>query len=71
MKKSFTKFLLISILFIIFPAVSSAQISKIVFTTEPQTVKPNKVSDKIIIQFQDSGGEAKSFGEVTKNFFSS
>ncbi len=54
----FFKFLILVILSLVFPVISFAQISKIVFTTEPQIVKPNEVSGKITIQSQDVGGNS-------------
>jgi len=56
MKKLLPRFLLLAILFFVFPAASFAQIAKIVFTTDPQTVKPNTLSGSITIQTQDSSG---------------
>ena len=45
-------------LLVLLPAVSYAQVSKIVFTTEPQTVKPSEISGVITIQLQDSAGNS-------------
>jgi hypothetical protein len=58
MTKFFPKLLFIAVLFLLFPAVSSAQVSKIAFTTDPQTIKPNELSGPITIQAQNSGGNA-------------
>jgi hypothetical protein len=58
MKKLFPKFLFFTILFLIFPARSFAQVSQIVFITNPQSVAPNVLSGPITIQTQDSNGNA-------------
>ncbi|MEK7194333.1 MAG: PKD domain-containing protein [Patescibacteria group bacterium] len=47
--------LLICALFLI-PAFSHAQVAKIVFTTEVQTINPNEISSPLTIQTQDSSG---------------
>ena len=60
MIKSFSKFLLISFYFFIFPAISFAQVSKIVFTTDSQSIKPNTPSGKITMQVQNSSGPTKT-----------
>ena len=44
------------ILLALLPAISHAQVSKIVFTTEPQTIKPGELSGPLTIQTQDSSG---------------
>ncbi len=46
------------ILLVLLPAVSHAQVSKIVFTTEPQTIKPSELSSPLTIQTQDSSGSS-------------
>lgn len=54
------------------PAVSHAQVAKIVFTTEPQTVKPDEISGTITVQLQDSVGSSyKSTETVDVEFTSS
>jgi PKD domain len=59
-------------LLVILPAVSHAQVSKIVFTTEPQTVKPSEISGTITIQLQDSAGSSYQATEtVDVEFLSS
>lgn len=51
----YRKFFLAVSLLIMLPAISShAQVSKIVFTTDPQTIKPSELSGPITIQTQDS-----------------
>jgi hypothetical protein len=54
--KLFQKTLFLIILFLIFPAISFADVSKVVFVTDPQTIKPDILSGPITIQTQDSGG---------------
>jgi hypothetical protein len=54
MKVFFHKILFLFFLFSVFPAVSFAEISQINFVTEPQSIKPNTLSGKIIIQTQNS-----------------
>ena len=46
------------ILLVLLPAISHAQVSKIAFTTEPQTVKPGELSGPLTIQTQDSAGSS-------------
>lgn len=71
MKKYLPKLLFLTFSFLIFPAVSFAEVSKIVFTTDPQSIKPNTPSSVIKVQFQDSSGVAQSFGETSKMTFES
>src|SRR3989344_3100149 len=40
------------------PLFTHAQVSKIVFTTEPQTIKPDELSGPLTIQTQDSSGSS-------------
>src|SRR3989339_635190 len=54
----YRKFLLIPLFLLTLPIVSYAQVSKIVFTTEPQTVKPGEISGTITVQLQDSAGSS-------------
>ncbi len=56
MKKIFGKFILTLTLFLIFPVISFAEISQIIFTTSPQSIKPNEISGAITIQLQDASG---------------
>jgi len=58
MKKFFPKLLLLTILLLIFPAASFAEVSNIIFATDPQSIKPNTLSGPITIQTQDSNGNA-------------
>lgn len=58
MKNLFPRILSLTILFLIFPVVSFAEVSQIGFTTDPQTIKPNTQSEKITIQTQDSSGSS-------------
>ncbi|OHA74555.1 MAG: hypothetical protein A3B28_03230 [Candidatus Wildermuthbacteria bacterium RIFCSPLOWO2_01_FULL_50_46] len=46
------------------PAISHAQVSKIVFTTEPQVIKPGEISGTITIQLQDSTGSSYQTAET-------
>ena len=57
MARLFLKYLFTIILFLAFPVVSFAQASKIVFTTDPQSVKPGIPSDAITVQLQNSSDE--------------
>ena len=52
------------ILLALSPAISHAQVSKIVFTTEPQTVKLGEISGTITIQLQDSAGNSSKATET-------
>lgn len=60
------KILLFTFLFLIFPAISFAEISEIVFVTDPQTIKPDNLSGPIKIQFKNSVGGVDSFGEKSE-----
>jgi len=65
MMRFFPKLLFLSaVLFLVFPSVSFAQVSKIVFTTDSQSIKPNILSNPITIQTQDSGGNAHQTSET-------
>lgn len=46
------------VLLALLPAVLNAQVSSIVFTTDPQTIKPNELSGPLTIQTQDSSGNS-------------
>lgn len=53
--------------FLFFPVVTvfaSSHVADFVFTTESRTVKPGEISEEIIIQAQDSGGNAVSPNET-------
>lgn len=56
MTKFFIKFILITTSFIIFPAISFAELSKILFTTNQQSIRVNILSEPMVIQAQDSSG---------------
>lgn len=51
-------------LFLLLPGFVSAQVSKIVFTTEPQTVKTGEVSGTLTIQLQDVAGNSAQATET-------
>lgn len=53
------------------PLFAYAQVSKIVFITEPQTIKPNELSGPITIQTQDSAGISTAIGETSDVFVNS
>jgi hypothetical protein len=55
MKKSAIKFLIICSAAVL-PLLAMAEVSKISFTTEEQTIKPGAISEPITIQTQDSSG---------------
>jgi hypothetical protein len=58
-----------TILFI--PLIASAQVSKIVFTTEPQTIKPTVISEALTFQTQDSAGNMIQTTETLDLVFTS
>ena len=58
MKNGFLKYIFLTFLFLFFPAATFAQVSKIEFVTDPQSIKPNTLSSAITIQTQDSGGNS-------------
>lgn len=58
MIKTALRFSGLIILFLVFPAASLAQVSQIVFTTDPQSIRPNALSGPITIQTQDTGGNS-------------
>ena len=59
------------ILLVLLPAVSYAQVSQIVFTTDPQTIKPNELSEPLTIQTQDSSsGSYKTPETIDLEFIS-
>lgn len=45
-------------------AVAAGDVSRFVFTTEPQTIKPNEISQKITIQAQDAGGNSSNLAQT-------
>lgn len=55
--------ILILILALSFNSVS-AEVSQFVFTTDPQTIKPNEISGSITIQSQNSSGISESISET-------
>lgn len=57
MKKFSVRFLIIYSI-IVLPLLASAEVSKIVFTSPEQIIKPNTISESITIQTQDSLGNA-------------
>lgn len=68
---TFRKYFFI-LLFVFVPVFSHAQVSNIVFTSEPQTIKPGEISSTITIQLQDSAGSSyKSTETVDIEFLSS
>src|SRR3989338_6021333 len=68
----YRKFLLALFLLLMLPVISYAQVSKIVFTTEPQTVKPGEISGTITVQLHDSAGSSyKATETVDVEFLSS
>ena len=58
--KIFFAFLFLSAI----PLISHAQITQIVFTTDPQTIEPGEISDTITIQLQDSDGNSQQTSET-------
>src|SRR3989344_4123340 len=62
----YRKFLLALFLLLMLPVISYAQVSKIVFTTEPQTVKPGEISGTITVQLQDSAGSSYKATEIPR-----
>ncbi len=54
----YRKYFLILLFLLFLPLFVNAQVSKIVFTTEPQTIKINELSGSITIQTQDSSGNS-------------
>lgn len=69
MNRFFVKFFLIIFLFL--PTVSFAQVSKIIFTSEIQTIKPNTLSAPITIQTQDDSGNSYQTNETIDIEFNS
>ncbi|MDO8728759.1 MAG: PKD domain-containing protein [bacterium] len=68
----YKKSLLVLFLLVMFPIASHAEVSKVVFTTEPQTVKPGEISGTITIQLQNSAGSLDKAAEtVDVEFLSS
>lgn len=56
MKKYFTQIIFLTFLYLSSFVITFAQVSDIVFTTSPQTVRPNVLSEPITIQAQDGQG---------------
>lgn len=67
----YKKAFLVLFLLVTLPAVSHAQVAKIVFTTEPQTIKPGEISDTITVQLQDSAGNSYKATETMDVEFTS
>lgn len=61
--------LLLTIPFVSFA--STANISKVVFTTDPQTVLPNEISGAITVQLQNSGGTEEKLDSTADVTFES
>lgn len=57
-------FLVPSVLFLVLPGVVEGEVTKFVFTSDPQTVKPNIVSEQLSIQAQNSSGESVSIPQT-------
>jgi len=51
-------------LVVILPVISHAQVVKIIFTTEPQTIKSGEISGTITVQLQDSAGSSYKAAET-------
>ncbi|MBX4195714.1 PKD domain-containing protein [Candidatus Parcubacteria bacterium] len=66
----FRKYLPIFVL-IFLPLLSYADVSKIVFTTDPQTAKPGEISGTMTIQTQDSSGVSAKVTETVDVEFKS
>lgn len=67
----YRKYFSILILALLFPLFASAQVSKIVFTTDPQIIKPNEISEPLTIQTQDSSGSSYKTPETIDLEFTS
>ncbi|MEK7091482.1 MAG: lamin tail domain-containing protein, partial [Patescibacteria group bacterium] len=57
--------------FLVWPGIVSAEISKLVFTTDPQTVKPSILSAALTIQTQTADGVKEETSETIDLTFSS
>lgn len=58
-------------LILLVPFIASAQVAKIVFTTEPQTIKPSVISEALTFQTQDSTGNMIQTTETLDLVFTS
>ncbi len=56
---------------LLLPLIASAQVTKIVFTTEPQTIKPSIISEALTFQTQDSAGNMTQTTETLDLVFTS
>lgn len=68
MKNNLLKFIAVTILSLILPAISFAEVSQAVFASNPQSIKPNEVSAPITVQTQNSSGEGEALGETSDVF---
>ncbi|OJI08716.1 MAG: hypothetical protein COX02_02465 [Candidatus Vogelbacteria bacterium CG22_combo_CG10-13_8_21_14_all_37_9] len=59
------------IIFLIWPVFVSAEISKLVFTTDPQVIKPSTLSDGLTVQTQTADGVEEKTPETIDLTFSS
>src|SRR3989344_6744518 len=55
----------------LFPFAASAQVTQFAFTTSPQNIAPNAVSETITVQAQDSAGESAPMTQTACLHFSS
>lgn len=56
---------------LLLPLIASAQVTKIVFTTEPQTIKPSIISEALTFQTQDSADNMTQTTETLDLVFTS
>jgi hypothetical protein len=61
---SFKKIFLLGSILFLFPVFSHAQVSRLEFTTEPQSIKPGELSGPITLQAQDSSGNSTPTAET-------
>lgn len=54
------KLTILSFIFLSAPFLVNAEVSKIVFTSNPQTIKPEQISEVLSIQAQDSSGSSSN-----------
>jgi hypothetical protein len=55
---------LIGVLAILLPGSASAQVAQFVFTSSPQSIAPNAVSEQMSVQAQGSGGSSQSISQT-------
>ncbi len=60
----YKKLVYLSLLLALLPGLVSAAVSQVVFTTDPQTVKPEEISKNITIQLQDENGVSSAATET-------